>query len=106
KDETRIELIKMLRKHDPARARELVMESWSSDEYTTRTQFLLAFHHGLSMDDEPFLESCLDDSRKEVREQAQILLMALPGSRLVQRMIDRATSQLTLAKSGLWQQPA
>jgi len=57
KDETRIELIDVLRKHDPDHARELVMESWETDDSHTRAKFVQAFEHGLSIDDEPFLEA-------------------------------------------------
>jgi hypothetical protein len=53
------------------------------------------------MDDEPFLEACLDDNRKVVRESAQVLLWRLPESRLVQRMIERATPLLKLTNAGL-----
>ena len=106
KDETRIELIEMLRKHDPAHARELVMESWETDDPITRAKFIRSFESGLSLDDEPLLETCLDDKRKEVREPAQQLLLRLPESRLVQRMIERATPLVTLGKAGLRRKPA
>ena len=44
---------------------------------------------GLSMDDEPFLESALDDKHAEVRRAAAELLSRLAESRLCQRMIAR-----------------
>ena len=42
------------------------------------------------MDDEPFLESALDDRSREVRQQAADLLTRLPDSRLALRMAERA----------------
>jgi hypothetical protein len=82
------------------------MSGWETDDYATRMKFLRAFHRGLSIDDEPFLEACLDDSRREIREQAQSLLQRLPGSQLVQRMIEQATPLLNLTKSGIRRKPA
>jgi hypothetical protein len=44
----------------------------------------------LNMDDEPLLESALDDRSKEVRRAAAELLTGLPESRRAQRMLARA----------------
>jgi hypothetical protein len=41
------------------------------------------------MDDDPFLETCLDDKRKEVRDAARGLLLRLENSRFVGRMWAR-----------------
>jgi hypothetical protein len=52
---------------------------------------------GMSMDDEPFLESALDDRRREVRQAAANLLTRLPGSRMSQRMAERARACVAVA---------
>ena len=44
---------------------------------------------GLGLADEPFLESCLDDRARPVREEACRLLDRLPGSARAARMADR-----------------
>jgi hypothetical protein len=58
---------------------------------------------GLSPADEPFLESCLKDRSKTVREAAAGLLARLPGSAYVARMTARADAMISLeeVKKGL-----
>lgn len=87
--EERTRLLERLRTSNPARARALVQDTWKQDSPETRAVFLSTFLAGLSMEDEPFIETCLDDKRKEVREAAQYLLINLPQSRLVARMLAR-----------------
>jgi hypothetical protein len=53
----------------------------------------------LSLDDEPFLEECLDDRAKSVREEAQRLLDRLPGSARAARMADRLRPLLSVSGS-------
>jgi len=92
--DVRVELLKRLRATDPDRARELVQSTWGADTPKDRAAFLETFRIGLSMGDEPFLESALDDKRKEVRSAAADLLACLPESRLVKRMQERLESLL------------
>lgn len=85
----RLALLEELRSRTPAAARELVESTWTSEKADDRSAFLEKLRIGLSMDDEPLLESALDDRSKEVRKTAAELLSRLPQSRLVQRMIAR-----------------
>lgn len=87
--DARIALLNRMRKLDPAAARDLVMSTWSQDSSDDRGRFLAAFAAGLSDADEPFLEECLDDKRKEVRAAAVGLLARLPASRMAARMKAR-----------------
>jgi hypothetical protein len=87
--EQRLALLVRLRAAAPERARELIQITWEQDPPEARTAFVAAFTTGLSMEDEPFLEACLDDGRKEVREAARSLLVRLPESRLVKRSVAR-----------------
>lgn len=89
-------LLRALRAANPARALALVQSTWASDSPDDRARFLPELAIGLSMADEPFLESCLDDKRKPVRTAAADLLALLPESRLIRRMVDRARPLLTL----------
>jgi hypothetical protein len=93
KDE-RLALVKKLRADDPTKARELVKASWKEDAPEERAQFLAAFIENLSNDDEPFLETALDDKRKEVRRAATDLLARLPASALVARVTERVAPLL------------
>ena len=85
----RLALLQEVRAVAPALARELVAATWASEKADDRTAFLEAYAVGLSMDDEPFLESALDDRSKEVRRAAAVLLARLPESRLAARMLER-----------------
>ncbi|MEV2268274.1 DUF5691 domain-containing protein [Nonomuraea africana] len=79
-----------LRGKDPEAARRLLEEAWEKETPDDRARLLPLLDEGLSMADEPFLESALDDRRREVRQAAADLLTRLPESRLAGRMADRA----------------
>lgn len=79
-----------LRGAAPGRARELLLETWPKESAPDRAAFLAAFEHGLSPDDEEFLEAALDDRGKDVRQIASDLLARLPGSAYGGRMAARA----------------
>lgn len=87
--EERVRILRAVRRSDPAAGLALVRSTWAADASRDRAAFLEALSAGVSMDDEPFLESALDDKRKEVRVAAARLLGTLPGSRLVARMTER-----------------
>lgn len=82
-------LLARLRLYNLALARELVASTWAEDGAEERLVFLQTFPTGLSMEDEPFLETALDDRAKDVRRAAAELLAHLSASRLVQRQIAR-----------------
>src|SRR5437762_1943286 len=63
-------LLQQLRSTDPARAREQLAQTWETEGADERAAFLATFRTGLSLDDEPFLESALDDRSKVVRRTA------------------------------------
>ncbi len=87
--EARLFVLAKLRSDDPMRARELVADAWAREPADTRAAFVKTIERNLSMDDEPFLESALDDKSKQVREVAAQMLATLPDSRLVARMVER-----------------
>lgn len=96
--EARQVVLQRLRAKDPAKARELVASSWAQDPAEQRALWLATFETGLSLEDEPLLESALDDRRKEVRVKAAELLQRLPGSQLQQRMLDRVRPLLSIQR--------
>jgi Family of unknown function (DUF5691) len=91
----RTALLQTWRRRDPAAAREAILGNWSSETAADRRDFVLALSIGLRPDDESFLESCLDDRGKTVREAAQAQLANLPSSAFVQRMIARLDPLVT-----------
>ncbi|WP_019499298.1 DUF5691 domain-containing protein [Pseudanabaena sp. PCC 6802] len=84
------------RQRDANRAREYLEGTWKSETAGDRSKFLETLEIGLSMVDEPFLESALDDRSKEVRRVAAEHLSCLPESRLCQRMTERVKSALEI----------
>jgi hypothetical protein len=97
----RVAYLKQLRGTDAAKARGLLEESWSGEASESRADLLSAFEINLSLDDETFLESCLEDKKKDVRKTAASLLNSLPDSKLVQRMTERAKRFVTYKPAGM-----
>ncbi|WP_432923636.1 DUF5691 domain-containing protein [Microbispora sp. CA-135349] len=94
-----------LRRRDPAAARELLERGWSAETPEDRAVFVTILADGLGMADEPFLETVLDDRRREVRQAAADLLTRLPRSRLARRMTARARRLVTGSGAGLRAEP-
>lgn len=85
----RVDLLERLRNENPKHALELIQSTWDVDPYEERAALVATLRIGLRRDDEPFLETCLDDSRKEVRDAALDLLILLPESGHSTRMTAR-----------------
>jgi hypothetical protein len=85
----RVSAIASLRSADPDAGRALVEQTWATDSAQHRAAALGALRVGLGPADEPFLERCLDDRARSVREEACRLLDRLPGSARAARMADR-----------------
>ena len=96
----RLALLRRLRLEDRAAAQPLVAAAWGSESAADRTALLEQFAQGLASDDEPWLESCLDDRSKQVRTTAAELLSRLPDSALSQRMAARVLASVTLKPGG------
>ncbi|MQY19968.1 SWIM zinc finger family protein [Nocardia macrotermitis] len=79
-----------LRAHDPQAARETLTGTWHSEPGPARADLLAVLAEGLTLADEPLLESALDDSRAQVRRVAADLLARLPDSAFAGRMTERA----------------
>jgi len=95
----RVAFLSQLRQRDPTKARELIQSTWLQEVAPDRWAFVQTFRLNLSMADEPFLETALDDRAKDVRAAAAQLLTLLPESRLCTRMTERA-SRFIKWKSG------
>ncbi len=84
----RLHFIESLRLKNPARALALLRQTWQEEDPDDRALFVGALAAGLSLDDEAFLEECLDDKRKHVRTTAADLLARISGSQLSKRMTE------------------
>ena len=92
----RVSAVAELRRTDPDAGRALVEQTWDTDGAQHRAAALATLVIGLGGADEPFLECCLDDRAKSVREVACRLLDRLPGSGRAARMADRLRPLLTV----------
>jgi hypothetical protein len=101
KRDARLALLQRLRADAPPRARELLASTWQQEAAKERATFLQVLQTNLSMQDEPWLETVLDDRSSNVRGIAADLLARLPESRLVQRMIERVQPLLTFHKGSM-----
>lgn len=90
-----------MRREDPAAALAALVAAWPQEPLENRLALLPTLAIGLNLDDEAFLESALDDKRKEVRTMAQKLLTALPGAQLVERCKARLAGVLAYAAPAL-----
>ena len=92
----RLMFLQRLRRTNAVRARELVMQTWKEETPDDRAAFISVFEIGLTGADEAFLESALDDKRKEVRRTAVTLLARLPDSAVVRRAMERVKPLLKI----------
>ncbi|CAB3749725.1 hypothetical protein GQ57_00715 [Burkholderia sp. MSh2] len=86
----RVEALRGLRSIDAARARDMLAGVLPKEKADPRQQLVNAMAANLGIDDEPFLESLLDDRAQTVRMTAADLLARLPGSAFMRRMTARA----------------
>ncbi|MEO5953658.1 MAG: DUF5691 domain-containing protein [Chloroflexia bacterium] len=96
--EARYTVLRNMRQTQPDQARELLASVWKQENAKTRNYLLEVLSLNTSMSDEPFLESLLDDRSSEVRSTAADCLSRLPGSRLMQRTIDRTSPLLSFVR--------
>ncbi|MBT2396096.1 DUF5691 domain-containing protein [Streptomyces sp. ISL-100] len=96
----RVGLLAAVRAQDPVAARALLATTWQTERAEDRLMFLDSLRCGLSDADEPFLEQALSDRSRNVRATAAELLSALPGSALAARMAARASTCVSLDRSG------
>lgn len=97
----REEFLRQCRQQDAAQARDLLQAVWKQEPAATRQSFLAVFSINISPDDEGFLNTCLEDRGKGVRQLAATLLGQLPNSAFSQRQKQRLNTWLRLETSGL-----
>ena len=93
--------LKQVRVQHPEQARELLIAVWKQEAAATRQSFLAVFSINLSRDDEDFLNGCLEDRSKGVRQLAATLLGQLPDSAFSQRQKQCLNTWLRFEAGGL-----
>ncbi len=83
-----------LRQTDRAAASALLAAEWRPLPARERAHLVSLLSSELDADDEPFLERCLDDRSREVRQNAIDLLARLPASAFNERFRQRLPSLL------------
>ncbi|RDG37747.1 hypothetical protein DVH02_12875 [Streptomyces corynorhini] len=96
----RIALLSAVRAEDAETARTLLATTWATERAEDRLMFLDSLRAGLSAADEPFLEKALSDRSRNVRSTAAELLSALPGSAFARRMAARASTCVSMDRTG------
>lgn len=91
---TRIKYLSSLRLTNPSEGLKLLMETWSEENTTNRKKLLDVLSIGLQENDASFLEACLQEKQKSIREVAIDLQTRLLNSPLNQRMQKRLTTFL------------
>ncbi len=86
------------RQETPLEALEELTAVWSKESAQAKITFLSSLQHGLSKEDEPFLEKCLDDKRKEIRTKSAALLNQIADSELNQRLQEQLKQFITIKK--------
>nr|WP_280248503.1 DUF5691 domain-containing protein [Nocardia abscessus] len=83
-----------LRRDDAEAARTTLTAAWPKETGPLKAELLALIADGLGPDDEPLLETALDDRRADVRRTAAGLLARLPESAFSLRMRARASAWL------------
>ena len=96
----RVDYLRKRRATDTVAALALLQAVWKQEAAAVRQELLQTLRTGLTLADEEWLESCLDDRSKGVRQVAATLLGSLPDSAFSQRHQARLNSWLQLQKKG------
>ncbi|GCF08808.1 DUF5691 domain-containing protein [Dictyobacter arantiisoli] len=99
--EQRQEILSRLRTQDPAQARTWLEQVWKQEKADVRATLLTCLESGISDADQDFIEQALNDRGESVRLAAARLLLHIPTSPSVQRLLARADSMLDFKKSSL-----
>lgn len=92
--EARFAILSDMRTTQPDRARDMLASVWKQENVKTRGYLLRALGTNLSLADEPFLETVLEDRGSDVATAASEYLTFLPQSQLVQRATEGAAASL------------
>ncbi|EIJ42408.1 hypothetical protein BegalDRAFT_1526 [Beggiatoa alba B18LD] len=99
---SRVQWLANIRATDPAKARQLLENTWGSESAKDKQAFLPLFFKNLSLDDEPFLNRCLKERSSLVVLMATRLLSCLPSA-LTQQLLSVLDNYLQIEQKTLRQ---
>jgi len=97
--------LNVIRQADATEGRQWLQDALPVEKADARATLVQALQTSLSVEDEPLLESLLDDRSEQVRQQAASLLGQLPESGYVSRMQLRAVAMVQGAYPQLTMNP-
>jgi hypothetical protein len=95
-------ILKQARAKNATLGLQLIESTWKNESPTDRIWIIKALQINLSLNDERFLETALDDRSFTVRKVAAELLSGLPNSRLSKRMMAVAETMFELRDAELF----
>lgn len=93
-------ILNTIRARQPEVGRAWLEHAWPKEKAENKLSLLEAFHAGLSLQDEAFLEACLDDRSQRVRAAAARLLARSGAPAFSARMTERADLLVEYAVPG------
>jgi hypothetical protein len=97
----RLAALSALRAAAPAEGRSWLEQSLTQEKVDVRARLVTVLETNLSLEDEPFLESLLDERSDQVRQTAAHLLRQLPESQFSARMRQRGIGLLHSETTGI-----
>jgi len=84
----RLSLLRSIRQQSAAQGLQLLQSTWLEEDPAQKPALLEGLSIGLNREDEVFLEACLQERRKEIRQIAAELLACIPGAGLIDRYLQ------------------
>jgi Family of unknown function (DUF5691) len=96
--EQRKALLRRMRRQDPAKAREWLIQSWPQENANTRLELVKQLDGTMQPEDEPFLLNQLNERSQKIKDEAIRLLKQLPGSILITKYQELVQPMIFLKK--------
>lgn len=94
----RTDILKRIRQTDPAKARELLQQTWSQENAAGKLDLLRTMRINVNVDDLPWLESLLSEKGQKVKDEALAILKLIPGSFIIKQYEDVLRQSVSLKK--------
>ena len=94
-------MLRYLRRATPEKAAAFLEPYWQELAYQEKRLLLQQFVIGLGKHDEPFLQNCREDNRKEVRSAAAELLIDIPDTALQTELLEQGAAIIEIVQGSL-----